>query len=215
MTKLRSSAPWLVLLTLTALNGCASPVEGLWPPADNEPRHRILVSIDRWHSEIGVWPEDDPRGERIADIEEWGFAEQAYYLKGEAGSSWEARAILVPSDGVVLRSRRGRPFSQRAPDPPAREWSFEIGAEGYRRLRAHLEAARSSDVALQEGPTTYFASRSSYHALHHCHHFTARALRAAGLPVWSSYSLFKWSLEMQLDRATGLQAEADRANGSN
>jgi hypothetical protein len=200
------SLRWTLPILVALISGCASPVDGLWPPREGEASYRILVSVDSWHSVIGLWPKDDPRGAKMADIDEWGFVERDYYLDGDSGSSGTMRAMLVLSDGVVVRAREGEPWSERTYDPPARAWSFEISEEGHRRLREHLEAERLSEEPFRTGASTFFASTASYHALHHCHHFTARALREAGLPIWSAYSLFKWSLEAQLDRAAEMQS---------
>ncbi len=182
--------------------GCASPIEGLWPPEPGEKTHRIIVSVDSWHSVIGLWPEEDPEGKDMPLLEEWSYAERGYYLEGDTGSSGTMRALLVPSDGVVLVTRAGRPWNERTPQPPARTWSFELTEKGYQNLKRHLALERIPDTPyLVEGQVTWYLAARDYHAFHHCHHWTARALRTAGLPVWSSYSLFKWSFEAQLDRS--------------
>jgi hypothetical protein len=195
--------------------GCASPVEGLWPPAPGDKTFRILVSVDSWHSVIGVWPEGDPGGHDLSLLEEWAYAEKGYYLEGDSGSSGTMRALFWPSTGVVQVTRAGRPWSERTPQPPARTWSFELTEQGYRNLRNHLAGEReSARPHLVERDSEWYIADCSYHAFHHCHHWTARALRSAGLPVWAFYALFKWSLEAQLDRAMEFVPPADQDGGN-
>jgi hypothetical protein len=200
-----AAAAWLVA---AACGGCASPVEGLWPPEPGAASHRITVSVDDWHSVIGIWPEGDSRGAEPSDLREWGYAERAYYHEGSMGSCGSLRAMLWPTEGVVVVHDEGRPMEEWSPDPPVRSWTFELTPEGHRALRAHLEGTLGSDTPFAEerGALWYEADRS-YHAFHHCHHWTADALRAAGLPVTSFWAPFKWSLESQLDRAADMAAE--------
>ncbi len=191
-----------VLLVSALGGGCAAPVKGLWPPGPGEERFKIIVSIDRWHGLIGKWPQSDPTGRRMEDLTEWGYAERRYYLDGDVGPSGTLRALFLPSEGVVQVAQAGLTWSERTPQPPARMWTFYLTRRGYEKLLAHLATERkSTNVISRAGGARWYLSARSYHALHHCHHWTARALRAAGLPVWSSYALFKWSLERQLDRA--------------
>lgn len=206
----RRSGASLLLLLLAGyfvsawFGGCAGPIVDLWPPEPAAGGHRIVVSVDSWHSVIGVYPQDDPEGEDASRLEEWSYAEKGYYLEGDAGCSGTLRALFLPSTGVVQLARLGRPWSERTPQPPARQWFFRLSREGYRNLVDFCRAARSSEEPLRAGRSTWYPARRDYHAFHHCHHWTARALRSAGLPVWSFYALFKWSLEAQLDRAAAM-----------
>jgi hypothetical protein len=190
-----------VYLLIAWMGGCAQPVKGLWPPAAGEPSYHIVVSTDQWHSVIGLWPLDDPEGRSAAGLEEWSYAEKGYYLEGDSGCSGTLRALFVPSAGVLQESRLGRPWSERTPQPPARQWSFRLSERGYRALRSFLESEGASGSPIVEGESSWYAAAASYHLFHQCHHWTARALREAGLPFWSFYAFFKWSLEAQLDRA--------------
>ncbi len=214
--RLRSTL--LTLLTLTSLylitawfGGCAAPVAGLWPPPADAPAdaitHRIVVSVDSWHSVIGLFPLDDPGGVDMSRLEEWSYADRRYYLDGDTGCSGTMNAMFWPSDGIVQVARLGAPWSERTPQPPARLWSFELTVEGRQAIEAHLHAERSSTEPIRVGRSTWYPATHDYHAFHQCHHWTARALRSAGLPVWSFYAPFKWTLEAQLDRALTFVAE--------
>lgn len=192
----------LLYLVIASFGGFARPIEGLWPPAKGTKTYRLIVSLDQWHSMLGTWPQDEDGNHTAPALEEWGYAEKLFYLDGDDGLKGTARAMLLPSLGVVQRVRAGRPWSKRTPQPPARQWSFQLSDAGYESLRRHLagEIASPEPFDVERFPGSFPAARK-YHAFHHCHHWTARALRSAGLPVWSSYALFPWSLERQLDRA--------------
>ena len=189
-------------LASAAMGGFARPVRGLWPAAEGAESYRVIVSMDRWHSMIGVWPRGADEGD-LSKVEEWGYVDKLFSLDRDDGLRGTLRAMAVPSLGAVQRIQAGQPWSKRTQQPPARQWSFQISATGYERLQAHLAEERATATPLDaERFPGWFPAAQSYHALHHCHHWTTRALRAAGLPFWSSYSLFQWSFERQLDRAT-------------
>jgi hypothetical protein len=192
-------AAFLLLLLFVA--GCASPVDGLWPPRPDEPAHRIVVSMDSWHSVIGLVRAD-------GTLEERGYADKAYYLEGDDGVCGTLGALFVPGTGVIQTTRGARSWAERTPQPPARSWTFDLSEEGRARLVAHMDAdvAGATPCSLRGGAVWHDA-KSSYWMFHHCHHWTASALREAGLPVFASYAMFKWSLEAQLDRAAGIAAE--------
>ena len=186
----------IVLLFL--LNSCASPVAGLWPPAPGAKTHRITVALDAWHSVVGVWPESDPEGHR--GQMEWGYADPDYYLTRNDGVSGCCGALFWPTAGVIRVARAGLSVFDTANDP-ARRWSFELSEAGYRRLIAFLESERTGEGTISHvAQSDWYAAKSSYHAFHHCNNWTTRALREAGLPVWSFYSIFGWSFAMQMDR---------------
>ncbi len=204
----------LVACALSAWTaGCAGPIRELWPPAPGAETYRIVVSTDSWHSIIGIWPRADPRGDSMEGLEEWGYAEKGYYMEADTGSSGTMRALLVPSTGVLQLWRGGPLWSIRTPHPPAGQWVFELSERGHERLLQFVEGSKRSAVPLssQWAESTWFEADRSYHAFHHCHHWTARALREAGLPIWPFYALFKWSLEAQLDRAVAMAVKTDVA----
>lgn len=208
--------PALPRNTVTALlvvallpGGCAQPIRQLWPPPPGARSHVIQVSVDRWHSMIALHHEQTSPADESRQWEEWGYAEESYYLEGDSGSSGTMRALFVPSAAVVQVASTAVPWSERTPQPPARSWAFRLSENGYQRLLEFLAGSRASPVVISDalGYSWYRAS-DSYHAFHHCYHWTARALRSAGLPVWSCYALFKGCLEAQLDRALGFQTAA-------
>lgn len=202
-----ASFPGLFLLTI----GCAGPVPDLWPPAPGSPARDILVTVDTWHAVIGFPSEDQARGGTAAPrppYEEWGYAERAWYLEGRQGFTGVLRALFWPSDAVVEVGTHARRWSERTPDPPAEEFRFTVSHEGYRRLRAFLEGSRGSETPLRAGAgSVFYAARRPYSVLHQCHHYAARALRAAGLPVSPAWALTRSLFVDQLRRAERYAAQ--------
>ena len=80
---------------------CAQPIRELWPPAAGEKVHKVIVSVDGWHSVIGIWPRDDPDGLDMSRLQEWSYSEKNYYLEGDTGCCGTLRALFVPSLGSV------------------------------------------------------------------------------------------------------------------
>lgn len=183
------------------LGGCAAPVHGLWPPESNEDRFKVIVFADGLHSEIGIWSDDDPEGQELDRLVSWSYGEEKYYLERKRGVCGKLRATLLPTVGVVRVHRAGGRFRD-SQDLPEAIWTFCVSREGHNRLLAHVRAERASTAAVSTTEySDWYPAKRSYHALHNCHHWTARALRETGLPIWSSHALFRWSLERQLDRA--------------
>jgi hypothetical protein len=182
--------------------GCAGPIAGLWPPPPGAATYRVTVALDGWHSVVGVSPASDPDGSAGDRHIEWGYADRSYYLDGNDGASGSCGALFWPTAGVLRVAPAGRSVIDTAAEP-AQRWTFRLSAAGHRRLLAFLEAEKASGDAISHlGESTWYAARHSYQLFHHCNQWTTRALRTAGLPVWPTYSMFRWSFAMQLDRAS-------------
>ncbi len=186
------------LLIALLLGGCASPVEGLWPPAAGAPSHMIHVSLDTWHAMI-AFPVDTPHA-----YEEWGYAERAWYLEGRQGIGGVLRALLWPTEGVVEMGHHQKVWADRTPQPPAELFTFHLSDEGFRRLHAHLRATIASQEPVSTVETsTFYPAVRSYHVFHTCHQYAAQALRAAGLPVVPFLAFSRGAFAVQLRRAAG------------
>ena len=198
------------MLFAVAAAGCASPIEGLWPPAPGEPTHRIVVFSDHWHTSIGVFGPDDPEGIDRSGYREWGYAQKAWYHDGEGGGcSAVCGAIFCPSEAVVVVRSDGQDMTTLTEQGPVLGWEFRLTRAGYRALVEHLEAEKAEATPFSDlRGFDWYRAAHSYHGFHHCHHFTIRALRAAGLPVWRVYALLRPWTRAQLDRAARIQEES-------
>ncbi len=218
----------LLLLTF----GCAGPVPELWPPGEGAATHTIIVSVDTWHAmiafpqrsaeETSQSPALSPQSSKTSQssvlstqsylYEEWGYAEQAWYLEGRQGITGVLRALFWPSTGVVEVARDNRVWSERTPQPPADQFTFRVTEQGYLRLRDYLESTLAGTEAIRTaGRSRFYRAARSYHLFHQCHQYSARALREAGLPMAPVWALTRGLFAAQLRRAQRIAGEAGPA----
>jgi hypothetical protein len=175
----------------------------------------IVVSLDAAHSMIAL-PVEAPvfhiRGDRRVTgtdgapgeacvYEEWGYAERAWYLEKRQGFTGVLRALLWPTEGVVEVGIHESIWAERTQKPPVEAFRFQISEAGYLSLRSYLRATIASDEPVGiVGNSRFCVARSSYHLFHQCHHYTAKGLREAGLPISMWGALTRYSFAMQLRR---------------
>lgn len=200
----RELAAGAATLLMALMTGCATGVPELWPPAPGQATRTVLISLDTWHAMI-AFP-DEPRG-----FEEWGYAEQAWYLEGRQGASGAVRALLWPTAGVVEVTRADRIWAERTPQPPADVFAFSLTEAGYDKLRAHLQATLGgSEPVAVVGASRFYRAKGTYHLFHQCHQYAARALREAGLPVSRLWAFGRSSFAAQLRHAEAVAAHGPR-----
>ena len=175
----------------------------------------IVVSLDAAHSMIalpvegqvfyvrgdhGVTGTDGGPGEPRV-YEEWGYAERAWYLEKRQGFTGVLRALLWPTEGVVEVGIHGSIWAERTQKPPVEAFKFQISDFGYRSLRSYLRATIASEEPVGiVGNSRFCVARPSYHLFHHCHHYTAKGLREAGLPISMRGALTRDGFAKQLRR---------------
>jgi Protein of unknown function (DUF2459) len=184
----------LLMLACLGLTGCARVGPA---PVAREPEtggRVIVVSVDTWHAMI-AFPLSN------GGFEEWGYAEQAWYLEGRQGLAGALRALLWPTPAVVEVTVSDTLWAERTPQPPADVFVLRIGEGGYRQLRDHLAAtlADPEPVAVLDG-SRFYRARRAYHLFHQCHHYAARALAAAGLPVAPASAFTRSAFAAELER---------------
>jgi len=174
-------------------------------PCDSVP---IVVSLDAAHSMIALpvrgnhtVSERDGESQDLRMLEEWGYAERAWYLEKRQGLTGVIRALLWPTEGVVEVGIHGSIWAERTQKPPAEAFRFHISEAGYRGLRSYLRATIASEEPVGiVGNSRFCIARSSYHLFHHCHHYTAKGLREAGLPISMRGALTRNGFARQLRR---------------
>lgn len=217
--------PWVATGLLVLLVGCASPARELWPPEKGAPTHTIIVSLDTWHAMIAfpingpdaAGPSTEPGVSSSSTqhsslstrhFEEWGYAEQAWYLEGRQGFSGVIRALFWPTPGVVEVGRHDQVWADRTPQPPAERFTFHLSEQGYLRLLRYLHSSIAApEPVLTAGTTAFYPAARSYHLFHHCHQYGAHGLREAGLPVAPAWALSRSLFAAQLRRAERMEAE--------
>jgi uncharacterized protein DUF2459 len=175
----------------------------------------IVVSLDAAHSMIalpveasmlyvngghgGVVGTDDVPGEPRA-YEEWGYAERAWFLEKRQGFTGVLRALFWPTEGVVEVGIHQSTWAERTQKPPVEAFRFQISKTGYLKLRSYLRATIASEKPVGiVGNSRFCVARSSYHLFHHCHHYTAKGLREAGLPIpiWGALNRYIFAKQLR------------------
>ena len=202
--------PWLIIPSLLLLCSCAAPVQGLWPPPEGAPTRTIVVSLDTWHAMIAITLDERVTAlDQKSMFEEWGYAEQAWYLEGRQGITGALRALFRPNPGVVEIGLHEQVWAARTPQPPAETFVFRLSEAGYLRLRRHLlSTIGATNPVLVVDRIRFYPSKRPYHLFHQCHQYAAEALRAAGLPLSAWWAFSRTSLAMQLRRAARMADEA-------
>jgi Protein of unknown function (DUF2459) len=175
----------------------------------------IVVSLDAAHSMIAL-PVEAPvvhvRGGHAVTgtdgapgeprvYEEWGYAERAWYLEKRQGFTGVLRALLWPTEGVVEVGIHESIWAERTQKPPVEAFRFQISEAGYRSLLSYLRATIASEEPVGiVGNSRFCVARRSYHLFHHCHHYTAKGLREAGLPIPMWRALNRYIFARQLRR---------------
>ena len=175
----------------------------------------IVVSLDAAHSMIalpveapvsyigvghGIAGTEDAPGEPHG-YEEWGYAERAWYLEKRQGFTGVLRALLWPTEGVVEVGVHQSIWAERTQKPPVEAFRFQISQSEFLSLRSYLRATIASEEPVGVvGNSRFCVARSSYHLFHHCHHYTARGLREAGLSISLLGSLTRNGFAKQLRR---------------
>jgi hypothetical protein len=147
--------------------------------------------------------------EGSAGFREYGFAEKAWYLEGRQGIQGAIRALFWPTDSVVEVKKLAEADFKPDPEREMRIWRFVITEEGrdamMRFLQSWYDPAKVIEVT---DDAEYYSGRYAYHLFRGCHHYTARALRAAGLPIRPWWAFSRSLIAVQLDWAQRLQTEA-------
>jgi hypothetical protein len=220
----------LAFVVATFVNGCAAAQPHLWPPASGEPSYPVYISLDTWHGMIGfptgrdspvLYPEPKElpaeRSTRQSEVafEEWGYAEYKWYVDGQQGITGILRALFWPTAGTVEIARYDRPWASRTPQPPADLFKFNLSQEGWRRIRSHLRSTLADDNPVKTVDlSAFYPAKRAYHLFHNSHHYLARALKEAGIPISPFWAINRTMLAMQLRRAQRLAEELMTAKGS-
>ena len=155
-----------------------------------------------WHTVIVV-PKSDGK------VEEWEFCEEGWYLNGHQGFTGVVRALLWPTASGVARRERADPvWVRHQPEQDTGEeverWSFVLSEAGLLKMLEYLETEVGEPL---KGHSGWHAGKRSYHVFYSCHHFTASALRAAGLPIRPWWAFNGWMVGLQLDRVKAFHDE--------
>jgi uncharacterized protein (TIGR02117 family) len=187
--------PVLPLVVAAGLAGCLGPTGPVPPPA-GEPLRPLYVVQHGWHTRVavrradvdpGLWPESrDLGGVAWLDV---GWGDRDYYPAPDP-SVWDALdAVIRPTPAVLhVGGFEPAPPEFLAGLPMVRLAVSARGLDGLARfVHAAYERRAGRTVAIGRGAyplSAFYLATGRYHALfNNSNAWTARALRAAGLPV--------------------------------
>ena len=210
---------WILFLTISC-SACAAQVRE--PPAadSSKPSKTIYLVSHGWHAGIvllradipdSVWPGDGD----FLDVQylEVGWGDRDYYQTPDPHLGVILKAALLPTASVLhLVGFNG---SVPAYFPNSEIIGIDLSSAGLEKLSRRIAASFARDEAgnvRSLGPGLYgnsrfYLSRERYHLFNTCNVWTARALRAAGLPMTSVRALRVEGLMSQA-RKSGLAVQS-------
>jgi uncharacterized protein (TIGR02117 family) len=197
--------PWIGLVACAAGSAPLSPASGVGTP--------IHVVSNGWHTEIvmeaaalpaGAWPQREPfRGRRYLEV---GWGDRDAYPADRLTPALALRAAFLSRGSALRVSGFDEPIAERFRAIEVVE--LRLSAAGLDALTGFIEASHSAgadgrpiriDAAGSEaGSTAFYLGRDRFHVLNTCNSWTARALRAAGLPLWPALTQTAHQLMLQV-----------------
>jgi len=187
---------------VVACCACAAPVRDLFPPGDDASAKAIYLVSHGWHAGIvlrradipaDLWPEnvDFP----YAEFLEVGWGDKQYYQTPDAHPGTTLRAALWPTSSVLHIV--GFNGAVTAYYSSSEIIEIKLGEPGFELLSRYIAASFARDESGQAlplgrglyGNSRFYLSRESYHLFNTCNVWTARALRAASVPITPSFSI--------------------------
>jgi uncharacterized protein (TIGR02117 family) len=201
--------PLILALALLGLNACAAGRSHR--PPEPERGEAIYVTSNGWHTGVVVegswmlparWPHRDALGgRRYLEI---GWGDRDAYAANRLTTRLALRAAFASRGSALLVAGFDEPIPERFRGIDVVELRVSAGAlDG---LAAFIEASRAPDatgepvqLAPAWGPSwAFYAARGRFHILNTCNSWTARALRAAGLPLRPALTLTAYHLMQQV-----------------
>ena len=186
---------WILFLAASCC-ACAAPVRDAPAPSEREPLKLIYLVSHGWHAGIvlrradipdNVWPapEDFPDAQYL----EVGWGDRDFYQTPDPHMGLILKAALSPTASVLHIVGFNGPVP--AYFPYSEIIGIELSSAGLERLSRTIAESFARDEngkVTSLGPGLYGNSRfyrsgESYHLFNTCNVWTARALRAAGLPI--------------------------------
>lgn len=190
------------------------PVRPVWLVA---PGWHTGLAIRRRDIPVNLLPEraDFPRSTYL----EFGWGDREYYRSRESSVWLALKAALLPGPSVL--------HVAGFDEPPARYFDaettlrFDLPEPAFRNLLGYLHHSfdRKDAQRIQPlgpglyGDSRFYEARGQFHLFENCNVWTARALKAAGLPAIPSDALTAGSLRCQA-RHWGIPEPAGEGSGS-
>lgn len=185
-----------VLFLIASCGACTTTVREAPALGESEPRKTIYLVSHGWHAGIvlgrdeipgNAWPApgDFPDTQYL----EVGWGDMDYYKTADPHIGFTIKAALLPTASVLHIVAFSGPV--QAYFPYSEIIRIELSSAGFEHLSRAIAASFATDEAGNitslghglYGNSRFYLSRESYHLFNTCNVWTARALRAAGLPV--------------------------------
>jgi len=187
---------FLLTVVMFAVCGCAAPGATLAPSHHSAPTVPVYLVSHGWHTGIvirradipaGLWPEagDFPEAEYL----EVGWGDRDYYQARDPGLWLTLKAALAPSPSVLhvvgFRSPPAAYF------PASEIVELALPRRNFEPLAKYIHDAYAREDTQPVAPlgpglygdSRFYPARETFHLFNTCNVWTARALRAAGVPV--------------------------------
>lgn len=202
------------LLSVVALtSACYGPIRSLYPPAADDSPYRVWIVRHDWHTGVAlrrqdvpraIWPEaEDFAGATYLEI---GWGQREFY-QAEEGSVWLAlKATFWRNDSALHVA--GFSTTPAAFFAGLDVVELDLSARGFEALAGFVAAsyARTEEgraIPLGRGKyavSRFYLGREPYQFTT-CNVWTARALRAGGLPITPRWALTAGTLMFQVESA--------------
>lgn len=198
----RNGSLLTLIMILFSLSACASPPKGLFPPEAGDPTKSVYVVNNGWHASfvvkkedipVEVWPESDdfPNAAYL----EVGWGDKDYYMSPGFNLWYAFKALFWPTASVLHIVGFSEPMERFFPESEIIE--IPLSLPGFERLCKTVHDSYrhdEKDHPIVAGPGLYgesrfYLSNEKYHLFKTSNVWTAKALRAAGVPVRPLFSI--------------------------
>ncbi len=203
-------APLLLALPCLWLAGCSAAAHGPRPP-DTTLREPVYVVSNGWHTGIVVPGRPLASGREIGGFDsgryqhlEVGWGDRDAYLADRITPRLALRAAFASRGSVLLVTGFDETISERYQGIDVIE--LRLSGDALGALTRFIEASLAGDaegrvVRIEPGwapSSAFYLARGHFHLLNTCNAWTARALRAAGLPLTPALTLTAYHLMQQV-----------------
>ena len=197
--------PWLWVVACAATAGQSPPSHG------SATGTAIYVTSNGWHTELVVetatlpargWPERESlRARRYLEV---GWGDRDAYPAERLTAQLTLQAALASRGSVLRVSGFDEPILDRFRGIEIVE--IRLAPSALETLAQFIEASHAVDHEgrpirldpVTTGSATFYLARGRFHALNTCNSWTARALQAAGLPLWPALTFTAHQLMLQV-----------------
>lgn len=199
----------LYIFFILALSACLGPVSRLYPEDKSERTVPVYVTSHGWH--VGIVTHTEDIKSRLPEIEnlpdtnylEFGWGDAGYYPDPNPGLGELLNAALWPTPSVIHISGFDVDVSSRFPN--SKIVRLCISEKGREELAEFIALTIKTDennkaIYVSEGlygESLFLEAYGLYYLPNTSNLWTARALRAAGLPITPSYALTEGNLIYQ------------------